>query len=148
MQSNRESSCKNKRNLINSSWRVRYRDHISEHTQEMPRSWTQTSRGIINRWVEAQMMTKQTFFSSKKYWCFSYFFIHENINYEYSLESPRRGASNQYQLHITKTCLFKYTENFTTKNGNFLIKKLWYFPYFCSKHRLWVLVRTASARRF
>ena len=27
-------------------------------------------------------------------------------------------------------------------------KKIWYFSYFCSKHRLWVLVRTASARRF
>ena len=23
-------------------------------------------------------------------------------------------------------------------------KKLWYFSYFCSKHKLWVLVRTAS----
>ena len=32
------------------------------------------------------------------------------------------------------------TENFEIKN--------WYFSYFCSKHRLWVLVRTASARRF
>ena len=27
-------------------------------------------------------------------------------------------------------------------------KKLSYFSYFCSKHRLWVLVRTASVRRF
>ena len=27
-------------------------------------------------------------------------------------------------------------------------QKLWYFSDFCSKHRLWVLVRTASARRF
>ena len=27
-------------------------------------------------------------------------------------------------------------------------KKFWYFSYFCSKHRLWVLVRTALARRF
>ena len=46
-----------------------------------------------------------------------------------------------------KTCLFKYTENFTTKNENFQIKKTDIFSYFCSKHRLWVLVRTASARR-
>ena len=43
--------------------------------------------------------------------------------------------------NITKTRLFKHTEKFTTKN-------IWYFLYFCSKHRLWVLVRTASARRF
>ena len=48
-------------------------------------------------------------------------------------------------IHITKTCLFKYTENFTTKrNWKFSDKKFWYFSYFCSKHRLWVLVKTAS----
>ena len=34
---------------------------------------------------------------------------------------------------ITKTCLFKYTENFTTKNWKFSGKKFWYFSYFCSK---------------
>ena len=51
-------------------------------------------------------------------------------------------------LGITKTCLFKYTENFPTKNWKFSDKKYWYFSYFCSKHRLWVLVRTASPRRF
>ena len=45
---------------------------------------------------------------------------------------------------ITKTCLFKYIENFTTKKWKFSDKKYWYFSYFCSKHRLWVLVRTAS----
>ena len=49
---------------------------------------------------------------------------------------------------ITKTRLFKYIENFTSKNWKFSDKKLWYFSYFCSKHRFWVLVRTASARRF
>ena len=38
---------------------------------------------------------------------------------------------------ITKTCLFKYIENFTSKNWKFSDKNLWYFPYFCSKHRLW-----------
>ena len=51
-------------------------------------------------------------------------------------------------LHITKTRLFKYTENFSTKKWKISDKKFWYFSYFCSKHRLWVLVRTASARRF
>ena len=50
--------------------------------------------------------------------------------------------------YITKTRLFKYIENFTSKNRKFSDKKLWYFSYFCSKHRLWVLVRTALARRF
>ena len=30
---------------------------------------------------------------------------------------------------ITKTCLFKYTENFTTKNENFQIKNLIFFMF-------------------
>ena len=34
------------------------------------------------------------------------------------------------------------------KNWKITDKKLWYFSYFCLKHRLWVLVRTASPRRF
>ena len=47
------------------------------------------------------------------------------------------------QLHfITKTCLFKYTENFPIKKWKFSDKNFWYFSYFCSKHRLWVLVRS------
>ena len=53
-----------------------------------------------------------------------------------------------YRIIITKTSLFKYTEIFTTKNWNFSDKNSDIFSYFCSKHRLWVLVRTASARRF
>ena len=51
-------------------------------------------------------------------------------------------------LYITRTRLFKYIENFTSKNWKFSDKKLWYVSYFCIKHRLWVLVRTASVRRF
>ena len=54
-----------------------------------------------------------------------------------------------FVLHgITKTRLFKYIENLTTKKWKFSDKFFWYFSYFCSKHRLWVLVRTASPRRF
>ena len=48
---------------------------------------------------------------------------------------------------IMKMCLFKYIELFTSKNWKFSDKN-WYFSYFCSKHRLWVLVRTASPRLF
>ena len=64
-----------------------------------------------------------------------------------------KGSKRAYLLRpsmliITKTRLFKYIENFTSKNWKFSDKNLWYFSYFCSKHRLWVLVRTASARRF
>ena len=34
------------------------------------------------------------------------------------------------------------------KNENFQIKISDIFSYFCSKHRLWVLVKTASPRLF
>ena len=37
-----------------------------------------------------------------------------------------------------------YWKFYQHKNVNFQIKKVWYLSYFCSKHRLWVLVRTAS----
>ena len=42
-----------------------------------------------------------------------------------------------------KTRLFKHIENFTTKR-KFSDKDSDIFSYFCSKHRLWVLVRTTS----
>ena len=49
--------------------------------------------------------------------------------------------------NITKTRLFKYIENFTTKqNGKFSDKTFSFFSHFFSKHRLWVLVRTALAK--
>ena len=61
------------------------------------------------------------------------------------------GAYLKHSFHgvgITKTRLFKYTENFTTKNENFQKKNSDIFHILCSKHRLWVLIRTASARQF
>ena len=54
----------------------------------------------------------------------------------------------QIRKVITKTRLFKYIENVTTKKPKVSREKFWYFSYFCSKHRLWVLIRTASPRRF
>ena len=51
------------------------------------------------------------------------------------------------KLTIMKTRLFKYIENFTSKHIKFSDKKIC-FSYFCSKHRLWILIRTASARQF
>ena len=58
-----------------------------------------------------------------------------------------KDQNNTQKNIITKTRLFKYTENFTTQKWKFSDKKSWCFSYFCSKHRLWVLVRT-STRRF
>ena len=50
----------------------------------------------------------------------------QNIDCGYSLEPPRRGGSKKVKIFREKC----------------------YFSYFCSKHRLWVLVRTASTKRF
>ena len=47
---------------------------------------------------------------------------------------------------ITKTRLFKYIEDFITRNWKFLYKNSDIFHISAQKHRLWVLVRTASSR--
>ena len=58
-------------------------------------------------------------------------------------------AQEKKQLVITKTRLFKYIENFTSRNIKFSDKKKSdIFHISAQKHRLWVLVRTASPRRF
>ena len=68
--------------------------------------------------------------------------------WQHNQNTTSRKSKGQF-LSIMKTRLFKYTENFTAKkNESFQINKIWYFSYFCSKHTLWVLVRTASTRRF
>ena len=41
-----------------------------------------------------------------------------------------------------------YREFFKKKKMIISLENLRYFSYFCSKHRLWVHVRTASPRRF
>ena len=58
---------------------------------------------------------------------------------------------NRYFKSVSKMALlhrFYCTENFTTKKWKFTYDKFWYVSSFCSKHRLWVLVRTASVMRF
>ena len=42
---------------------------------------------------------------------------------------------------IRKTRLFKYVENFATKNWKFSDKNSDIFSYLCSKHRLWILLK-------
>ena len=107
-----------------------------------------------------------------------FLFLRENICCEYSLEAPRRGASNEYPQHmfswrnkrkyqynsvenepniwsyayfsIRKTCLY----HFDPLKPHFYIVKLGFtgvyiiFLIFDQKHKFWVLVRTATPRRF
>ena len=49
---------------------------------------------------------------------------------------------------ITKTRLFKYMDYYTTKNWKFSDKNSDIFHISPQKHRLLVVVRTASLRRF
>ena len=53
-------------------------------------------------------------------------------------------SAKRDNFSITKTRLFKYTENFTNKNWKFSDKKSDIFLISALKHRLWVLDRTAS----
>ena len=56
--------------------------------------------------------------------------------------------ANKRNLSFTKTRLLKCFENVTFKNWKFSDKKFDIFSYFCSKHRLWVHVRTAEFPQF
>ena len=51
----------------------------------------------------------------------------------------KRERVFQFEIHFKQKCQGMYIV--VSKNS-------WYFSYFRSKHRLWVLVRTASERRF
>ena len=73
---------------------------------------------------------------------FFFFFLQERQPFATSclLSCTPKTLQNWVQ-NITKTCLFKYSENFTTKKKISDKKsKVWYFSYFCSKHRLWYLL--------
>ena len=54
----------------------------------------------------------------------------------------------EFKTTITKNLPMQYTEIFSAVKIEISSEKFGYFCYFCSKHRLWEHVRTASARRF
>ena len=70
----------------------------------------------------------------------------QNIPYIHKV-LKQTGLSKQWRP-LRKHAYSNILKILQLKKENFQIKKLWYFSYFCWKHRLWVLVRTASARRF
>ena len=53
-------------------------------------------------------------------------------------------SSAEHSLTLRKHAYWNILKILPPKSESFQIKKFWCFPYFCSKHRLWVLVRTAS----
>ena len=66
------------------------------------------------------------------------------------LAFPIRFQINRQTVHVCVRTLWKHAYSnilkiLPSKNENFQIKKFWYLSYFCSKHRLWVHVRTASS---
>ena len=54
------------------------------------------------------------------------------------------GGTRHISIYHYENTPIQITENFTTTKWQISDKKFWYFSYFCSKHRLWILVRTAS----
>ena len=56
-------------------------------------------------------------------------------------------VNTRTQIHYENTPIQMYRKFHLQKTEIFQIKNSDIFSYFCSKHRLWVLVRTASARR-
>ena len=85
---------------------------------------------------------KNTLETDKQIGTWSYIRIEPNLCSVY-INSPWPLAT----IHDENMPLQIYWK-FTTKKWKFSDKKFWYFSCFCSKHRLWVLVRTASKRRF
>ena len=55
---------------------------------------------------------------------------------------------NMFQPTLRKHAYSNILKILPPKKWKISDKKFWYFSYFCSKHKLWVLVRTASTRRF
>ena len=76
----------------------------------------------------------------------SIFITEEHIQLHFSMVN----AGSVFVTHIMKTCLY----NFDPLKPHFYIVKLGFtgvyiiFLIFAQKHRLWVLVRTASLRQF
>ena len=72
-----------------------------------------------------------------------YFKLYRNIKHirynDILFDGSYRSLGKQAYSNILKK---------TPKNENFYIKILIFFSNFCSKHRLWVVIRTASVRQF
>ena len=62
--------------------------------------------------------------------------------------SPSLHSRDNRPTHYGNTPIQIYWKLYNQKRENFSIKKSDIVSFFCSKYRLWVLVRTASARRF
>ena len=73
--------------------------------------------------------------------CMKAYSVSEQLNFLNGLTFLRINSE-----FTTKT--FKCIENFTTKKEKFSDENILTFFILLLKHRLWVLVRTASARRF
>ena len=86
---------------------------------------------------------KETWLYCEQYTPWSDFFL--RVLSEYALldqvylstQQAHNVETTSIQRSITKTRLFKYTKNFTTKNWKFSDKNSDIFSYFCSKLRLW-----------
>ena len=98
---------------------------------------------LSNASVNAQLM------SIKSWKCTTWYSpllaaVAPKVSFLHCMAQQGRNVRNHYE-NTAYSNILKFLQ---PKTGKFSDKKFKYFSYFCSKHRLWVLVRTASARRF
>ena len=65
----------------------------------------------------------------------------------YDQRRTNKELQQRNRLALRKPAYSNMLKILPTKKWKFSDKKF-YFSHFCSKHRLWIFVRTASARRF
>ena len=127
--------------------------------------------GIIRKYhvssAELAQRVVITIATDDSLFCFAFFFreikldisckspVEQKIHVKYqallTLKTKKKTNAVWYgtlRVHYENTPMQIYRKFHLQKIENFQIKNSDIFSYFCSKHRLWVLVRTASARRF
>ena len=132
------------------SWPVSTKNQAVQHHNRWFR-WVCTVLRKQSRWSAAWLprsLSAPLFSRGKKgFHAKRLLSLHEHSHEKRFYKDDWRGAW-QYKKHNANMSV-PYTAIFHgCKNCNFQKKKMWFFFYFCSKHRLWVHVRTALMRRF
>ena len=89
--------------------------------------WKQVSLNVRNVHLDMYIRAGWSESSLSEFW------IAKDAKFLHAANEDWSDCAEADESSITKTRLFKYIENFTTKRGKFSDKKFWYFSYSCSK---------------
>ena len=116
-------------------------------------SFTVSWRSIHQDNISVQCIPPYTpFLYSKTRVCRGILILLQNIECGYSLEPPQRSINvlgnntKNIQENMSVPCIHPYTPLLYSKTG--VWRGIHIFLIFAPKHRLWILVRTASLRQF